>query len=127
AGVVSLGLGLTSSAGLQKYTFTEQPGVIVSSDTPLSDEEINGRFVYPLQNLMTFVCDRPQEIEEVSLWREDILAPMRDNPKIRFIGARVFPEVEDEKAESVYPHQLLFTLAYIEDGFAPYVERWLRL
>jgi hypothetical protein len=126
-GEISLGLGLISSGGWQKYTFTEQCSVIVSCDTPLPDEEINRRLIYPLQNLMTFVCDRPQEVEEVSLWREDILAPMPDNPEIRLICARVFPEAEDDKAESVYPHQLLFTLADIEDGFAPFVERWLRL
>src|SRR5262249_48381025 len=55
------------------------------------------------------------------------LAPMTENPEIRLIGERVFPEPEDEKAESIRPHEVLFTLADIEGGFAPFVERWLRL
>jgi hypothetical protein len=126
-GEVSLGFALSSSSTLKGYTYTETPGVVVTCDPPLTEGEINQRFIYPLQNLMTFVCDRAQEVEEVSLWREDILAPMRENPEIRLIGARVFPEAEDERAESIHPHELLFTLADIEDGFAPFVERWLRL
>ena len=126
-GEVSLGFGLRSSSTPTGYTYTEQPGVVVTCDPPLSEGEINQRFIYPLQNLMTFVCDRAQDVEEVSLWREDILAPIGENPEIRLIVARVFPEVEDEKAESIHPRELLFTLADIEDGFAPFMERWLRL
>jgi hypothetical protein len=76
---------------------------------------------------MTFVSDRAQEVESVSLWREDILAPMRENPEIRLIGAQVFPEAEEEKAEPTHPHELLFGLSDIKDGFAPFIERWLRL
>jgi hypothetical protein len=126
-GEVSLGFALTSSGGLQKFTFTEQPGLIISLDTPLPDEEINRRFIHPLQNLLTFVCDRPQEVEEVSLWREDILIPMPDNPEIRLICARVFPEDENKNAKSVYPHQLLFTLANIVEKFAAFMDRWLQV
>lgn len=126
-GEISIGFGLRCSNTLNGYTYTEQPGLVVTCDPPLSEKEINQRFVYALQNLMTFACDRPQEVEEVSLWREDILTPGEENPEIRLIGARVFPEAEDEKAESIHPHELLFTLADIEGEFAPLVERWLRL
>jgi hypothetical protein len=126
-GEISLVFGLSSSSTSQGYTYTEQPGLVVTCDSPLPEGEINQRFVYPLQNLMTFVCDRAQEVERVSLWREDILAPTAENPEIRLISARVFPEAEDEKGESIHPHQLLFRLADLEGGFAPFVERWLRL
>jgi hypothetical protein len=126
-GEISLGFGLTSSSTMQGYTHTEQPGLVVTCDVPISEGEINQNFIYPLQNLMTFVCDRAQEVEQVSLWREDILIPTGENPEIRLIGERVFPEVEDEKAESIHPHELLFSLADIEGGFAPFVEKWLRL
>jgi ApeA N-terminal domain 1 len=126
-GEISLGFRLTSSSTEQGYTFAEQPGVVVTCDPPLSEAEINQRFIYPLQNLMTFVCDRAQEVEQISLWREDILVPRSENPEIRLISARVFPETEDESAEPAHPHELLFTLADIEGGFAPFMERWLRL
>lgn len=126
-GEISLGFGLTSSGTLEGYSFAEKPGVAVTLDTPVSEPDINQRFVYPLQNLMTLVCNRAQEIECVSLWQEDILADMEENPEIRLIGARVFPDAEGEKTESIRPHELLFGLSDIEDGFAPFVERWFRL
>jgi hypothetical protein len=101
--------------------------LVVTYDAPISEGEINQRFIYPLQNLMTFVCDRPQEVEEVSLWREDNLVQTGRNPEIRLIGARVFPEGGEESSGSVHPHQLLFTLADIEGEFAPFLGRWLSL
>jgi hypothetical protein len=126
-GEISLGFGLTSSSTQEGYTFTEDPAVVVTFDPPLPEGEINQRFVYPLQNLMTFVSDGAQDVESVSLWREDILAPTEKNPEIRLIGARVFPEAEDEKAEPIHPHELLFGLSDSEDGFVPFIERWFRL
>jgi hypothetical protein len=124
---VSLGFGLTRSSTYQKYTFTEQPHLVVTCDAPLSDGEINQRFIYPLQNLMTFVCDRAQEVEQVSLWREDRLVPRDQNPEIRLIGARIYPEPDEETAESLSPHDLLFSVADVEGEFASFIERWLRL
>lgn len=126
-GEISLGFGVTSSSTLEGYSYTEQPGVAVTLDAPLSEADINHRFVYPLQNLMTLVSERAQEIERVSLWQEDILTLMEENPEIRLLGARVFPDAEDEKAEPILPHELLFGLSDIEDGFASFVERWFRL
>ena len=127
-GEISLGFGLTMRGPfLGDASFSEQPYLVVTCDLPLSEKEINQRFIYPLQNLMTFVCDRAQEVEQVSVWREDILAPMGDNPEIRLIGKRVFPEEEDEKSEPILPYKLLFSLADLEEGFAPFVERWLHL
>jgi hypothetical protein len=124
---ISLGFGLASSSTTQQYTYTEKPGVIVTCDPPLSDGQINQRFIYPLQNLMTFVCDRAQEVEEVSLWREDLLTPLEANPEIRLVGARVFPEAENEEAEPIRWHELLFGLSDLEKGFARFIERWLYL
>ncbi len=126
-GEISLGFGLTSSSTQLTYTHTERPGLVVTCDTHVSETEINTRLIYPLQNLMTFVCDRAQEVEQVSLWRDDILISRSENPEIRLIGERVFPEVEDEKTEAIHPHELLFTLAEIDGGFANFVEKWLRL
>jgi hypothetical protein len=126
-GEISIGLRLTSSSDWQKYTFAEQARLIVTFDPPLSDEEINQRFIYPLQNLITFACDRPQEVREIVLHREDVLFSVHDNPEIRLIVGRVFPGADDENTESIYPHELLFTLADIDGEVAPFIERWLRL
>src|SRR5262249_6258201 len=124
---ISLGFGLSISGTQEGFTCTEQPGVVVTFDPPLSEWEINQRFVYPLQNLMTFVSGRAQEIESVSLWREEHVASPAEEPEIRLIGERVFPETEDEGAEPIRPVEQLFGLSNIEDGFAPFIERWFHL
>jgi hypothetical protein len=126
-GEISLGFGLTSSSTPEAYTYTDQPALVVTCDAPLSYGEINQRFVYPLQNLMTFVSDRAQAVERVSLWLEDILAAPANNAEVRVIAPRVFPEADDDKAESIHAHELLFSVSDIEDGFAPFIERWFRL
>ncbi len=117
-GEISLGFGLKLSNTANGYRYDEQAGVVVTCDPPLREEEIHQRFVVPLQNLMTFICDGAQEVEEVSLWREDLLAPTEDNPEIRLIAARVFPQSQDEEVESIRPSELLFQFADISDRFA---------
>jgi ApeA N-terminal domain 1 len=126
-GQISLGFSMTSSGSWLKYTYSERPALSATFDSPLSEAQINERVVYPLQNLMTFVSGRPQEVEEVHLQRHDSPEMMTANPEIRLIGERVFPEGEDEHREEVYPPQMLFTIQDLEMGFAPFVERWLRL
>jgi hypothetical protein len=127
-GEVSLGFSFASSATPAGFAFSEDPTLVVTYDAPVLEGEINQRFIYPLQNLMTFVCDRPQEVEKVSLWREDPLVPSGGrNPEIRLIEARVFPEAAGESSKMFPPYELLFTLADIEGEFAPFVRRWLDL
>ena len=126
-GEISLEFMLNESSTLRGFAHTEEPAFSVTSETPLSEGELNERFLAPLQNLMTFACDAPQAVEGVSLWREDILAPFDENPEIKVVGARVFPEKEDRSAEDVHPPQLLFTLADVEPDFGSFIQRWLRL
>jgi hypothetical protein len=126
-GEVALGFTLNAKATLRGFTHTEEPSFTVTSDAPMSEGELNERFLVPLQNLLTFVCDTPQAVERVSLWREDILAPLDENPEIKVVGARVFPETGDRPAEETHPHELLFTVGDVETDFQGFIHRWFRL
>jgi hypothetical protein len=126
-GEILLGFTLISSHSLGAHNFSEEPGLVLTFDRPLSEDEITDRYIYPLQNLMTFVCDRAQDIEQISLWHEDILAPRSENPEIRLIGARVYPEAGDEPSADAVPSEPLFTIADLDDRFESFMERWLRL
>ena len=78
--------------------------------------------MYPLQNLMTFVSDRPQEVEEFSVQPSE--RPMDSRgPDIRVIGPRVQPEDEGEADEPVRHFQMLLTLADVD--FADFIGKWL--
>ncbi len=120
---MTLGFSITSSQDSQEYKFREEAGLSVTCAPPKSADEFNATYVYPLQNLMTFVCDRAQEVERFSVRQGALLA---GSPEIRVIGPRVLPE-EDEEAPAgpVRRFQMLFTFEDVE--FADLLGRWLRL
>ena len=92
----------------------------------MTADEINGRYVYPLQNLMTFVADRPQVIERFSVWRDENIFDWSHNPEIEVVGPRVQPdEIEGEERKVVHSDEMLFTYADVD--FATFLDKWLKL
>jgi ApeA N-terminal domain 1 len=120
---VTLNFGVRSKSDTHTFRFHEQANLQVEFDAARTADEINARYVYPLQNLMTFAADHPQKVESVSLWRGEDLADWERNPEIRLIGPRVQPD--EEKRKAVRSDQMLLTLADVE--FASFLESWLRL
>src|SRR5579864_3070296 len=55
---VKLSFGVSAKSDGQSFRFREQPNLLVDFDSALPEGEINSRYLYPLQNLMTFVADR---------------------------------------------------------------------
>jgi hypothetical protein len=123
-GRMTLSAGLTSHIGDREYQFREPVGLSVNCEDAKSADEMNGDYVYPLQNLMTFVCDRAQEVEEFAVRQGEFPAnaAARD---IRVIGPRVQPEDEGVATDTMRHFQMLFTLEDVE--FADFVGRWLRV
>jgi len=124
-GKVLLYLGLGSHRSPHELIFREKGSLSVSWETPKSVEEINGEYIYPLQNLMTFVCDRAQELESFSVWRGPANANSVENSEIQVIGPRVQPDADSEEKEPVRGFQMLFTLEDID--FEDFLGRWIRL
>ncbi len=122
-GKVTLNFGVSSKSDVQTLRFREQANLMVEFDAARTADEINARYVYPLQNLMTFAADRPQNVESVSVWRGEDLANWEQNPEIRVIGPRLQPD--DEKRKHVRSDEMLLTLADVE--FTTFLENWLRL
>jgi hypothetical protein len=123
-GKVTLNMGVSSRSEAQVFSFREEANLLIELDESRSADQINSEYVHPLQNLMTFVSDRPQEVERLSAWRSEKLTDFETNPEIRIVGPRVQPDGgEDRKA--VRDDQMLFTFANVD--FSTFVERWLRL
>ena len=122
-GKVTLNFGVSSKSDGETFRFREQANLLIRLDTARTADEINARYVYPLQNLMTFAADRPQNAERVIVWRGEDLANWEQNPEIRVIGPRVQPE--DEKQKAVRSDEMLLTLADVE--FTTFLQKWLRL
>lgn len=120
---VTLNFGVSSQADVQTFRFREQANILIEFDAAQNADEINARYVYPLQNLMTFVADRPQNVESFSVWRAEDLADWEHNPEIRVIGPRVQPD--NEKRKAVRSNEMLLTLSDVE--FVTFLERWWQL
>ena len=117
-------VGMVSHQSHRERAFRESVGFNISCETAKSTDQLNGEYVYPLQNLMTFVCDRPQEVEEFSV-RAGESPTNAAGAEIRVIGPRVQPEEEGEAPEAVRSFQMLFTLAHVD--FADFIGKWLRI
>jgi hypothetical protein len=121
-GRVSLGIWMVKSGGHRDHRFQEEARLSIDTVAAKSSDDLNSDFVYPLQNLMTFVCDRPQEVEDFVVRRGEF--PDNLMGGIHVVGARVQPE-EDDDTEPVHHFQMLFTLADVD--FAEFVRKWLRV
>ena len=108
----------------RERSFRESVAITISCVTAKSSDQLNGEYVYPLQNLMTFVCDRPQVVEQFSV-RADEFSMNASGTEIRVIGPRVQPEEEGEGPEPVRYFQMLFTLGDVD--FAEFIGKWLRV
>jgi hypothetical protein len=116
---IVIGLGFRSSFSGTSCEFREEGQVKVTCDSPISADELQGRYGYVLRCLMTFVCDRAQTIEEYSVWRAD--AP---DQEIRVIGELVQPKHRDGQDEVSW-HEMLFTFEVVD--FSDFFLKWLCL
>lgn len=123
-GQLTLAVGIGSHLTHRERSFRESVGFDISCETAKTSDQFNAEYVYPLQNLMTFVSDRPQAVEEFSVRAGEL--PMNlAGTDIRVIGPRVQPEEEGGVSEPVHFFQMLFTLADVD--FAEFIGKWLRV
>jgi hypothetical protein len=122
-GQLTFNVGLGSEGSSRQRSYREQVGFIISSETAKTSDQLNAEFVYPLQNLMTFVTDSPQEVEDFSVSPEQSLVN-NANRDVWVIGPRVQPEQEGE-SEPVRHFQMLFTLEDVR--FPDFIGEWLRV
>jgi hypothetical protein len=123
-GQLIFGVGVGSHQRIRERSFRESVSFSISCGKAKSSDQLNREYVYPLQNLMTFVCDRPQEVEEFSV-RTGESSKNAIGHDIRVIGPRVQPEEEGEAPEPVPFFQMLFTLADVV--FADFIGKWLQV
>jgi len=121
---VSLGYSLTYSGEEAKHIYSEQPSLSLTSSSPLSEDEIIQQFVHPLRNLMTFVCQKPQAIEELKLWREDSHLSGSKRTEVQLITSQIGLVPSSTDRSSV---NLLFRFEDVSHDFSSFLEAWLEI
>ncbi len=118
-------MGVSSKSEARSVSFHEEANLLLELEMPKTADEINGQYAYPLQNLMTFVADRAQILEQFSVWRGANVSDWEHNPEIQVVGPRVQPDVEEGERKAVRSDQMLFTYADVD--FSTFLEKWLKL
>jgi ApeA-like protein/HEPN superfamily Apea-like protein len=123
-GRLTLSVGLGEHLSHRERSFRESIGISICCETAKSSDELSAEYVYPLQNLMTFVCDRPQEVEDFTV-RPGEFPKDAAGRGIRIIGPSVLPEEEGGVSDPVPSFHMLFTLSDVE--FSEFVDKWFML
>lgn len=124
-GTVTLNMGISSKSEASSVSFHEEANLLLQLETPKTADEINGQYAFPLQNLMTFVTDRPQIIERFSVWRGVNITDWKHNPEIQVVGPRIQSDVDEEDRKKVSPADMLLT--YDDAEFSVFLNNWLNL
>jgi hypothetical protein len=125
-GAIDIGMAFRAKGESDGYSFHEQAEIWISCESAASAEALNGKFAYPLQNLLTFVCDRAQEMQRISVLKQTEYDP-QSNPEIRVIGPRVHPAEEQEKDQKRMHHwQMLFSVEDIGTDLPSFFTEWFR-
>ncbi len=103
----------------RKWTLAESVRLTIRFDQPLSDEVIQNRYAYPLQNLMTLATDHPNAQVEFK-----VMLPGKQN-EIAVLAARVFDD--ESSAADLLPHKMLFAVSDLGDRVAEVIGRWIEI
>lgn len=122
---VELLVSLNAQWALHEYTYREQAHFEVQCSGAKSAHSLSGDYVYPLQNLLTFVSGRPQKVERFSVWRTEDFNDFAANPEIQIVGPRVQPEDDDTPRKPVRSFDMLFTIA--DADYREAVAKWFHV
>jgi hypothetical protein len=116
-------VGASMSEGTRSYEAREDATISISSDVALSEEDWNRRYVYPLQNFVTFVLGRPSAIQDLRFRREDPNDVF--GPDFQLFASRIFGVTDAEKhGGGCMP---LFTVGQVKDRFQDVMRRWIHI
>ncbi len=124
-GTVALSWGARFKSTLRRWNFQEDVSFRVVASAPLSEGEWNQRYVYPLENFLTFATNAPNALRKVQFHRVlEGANPKEASLPIVLVASRVH---EGPNEEEFSPHKMLFTLEDVGDRFAPFVRKWLEI
>ena len=121
---IGIWFGISLSGPRHERTLHEKVFLGIDTQEALSMEQLNARFVYPLQNFLTLATDHPNAVDEFTLiHRSSERPPNRPEKPIHVFGARVYHDKGE--ASPLHSHEMLFTFPDIRERFPKIMDRWL--
>jgi hypothetical protein len=118
-GHLTLGVGAKCDMLPREWSITEDVGLSIALDNPMSAEELSERYAYPLQNLLTLATDHPNSLLTFSVERPNVRG------KIHVLAARTFHDFA--VAADLLPYKMLFTLEDVKARAVELIARWLEV
>jgi hypothetical protein len=127
SGRISIGFAANAPMfAARTYNLRERPQFVIDLDRAVPFEEMWSRFIYPLQNLLTLVTDRPNGVTELTLRHSDIKIAGTEIPaSIPVVFQPIFYEPASDR-QLIVEH-MLFALGDAPDLFEPVLLAWLRV
>jgi hypothetical protein len=118
-GHLTLGIEGNLAMGRRERSIREDVRCRIACERPQSEDELDRKYVYPLQNLMTLATDHPNALVAFIVRRPN----SRDD--IRMLRSRTYHDAE--AAADLLRHQMLFSLRDIRERTIDLIGRWIEV
>ncbi|MGL4503152.1 MAG: HEPN domain-containing protein [Planktothrix sp.] len=114
-GIISVKYGFSEAGKLTDLDFKQSAAIVIEPENDFSLEILNERFIYPLQNLLTFATGKPNSIVSCDV--------CYDSRNIEVIFKQSM--VQKRTDNLLHPTHMLFTVEDIKDQFGLSIQQWL--
>lgn len=118
-GRLTLSVGSKLTMVRRDWSIREHVLFEIACEGPQAADELNRKYVYPLQNLMTLATDHPNALVEFIVRRPD----SRDD--IQVLRPRMFHDAE--LAADLLRHQMLFSLKDVRSRTIDLIGKWIEV
>lgn len=109
-----------------RVSIEENASITVTCAAEMPADELNSRFVHPLQNLLTFATDRPNSITSYGLVQAaKVDVETAEHPVVYLLYEPVY--FDSKPLETIFEHDMLFSLRDAGSMLDSLVARWISL
>jgi ApeA N-terminal domain 1 len=128
-GTITVTSSFHSQNSLQEASLRQSVWIEIAVETPLPVLEWLQQFVGPLQNLLTLGTCKPNFLLDLKGYRHEYNRTL-SNGKVEEISIQIIYHqiyYTSQIDKNLHPHDMLFMLQDIKDGFSHYIENWFQI
>ena len=124
--VLKLGMAAEMNQSVRRLTIIEEAHFFIEPLPHLSAKQIQGEYVLPLQNLLSFATDTPNAVEEVELRGEKVIQDKFErNRKYHLLYNPIY-RLRRRKTR-LLPNNMLFTYEETQEAGLNIFEKWFEI
>ncbi|MCT7977715.1 HEPN domain-containing protein [Laspinema olomoucense] len=129
-GIISVKYGCSEAGKLSELDFKQSAAIVIEPETDCSLEILQQRFIYPLQNFLTFLTGQPNFIVSCHVYYCKKNNEDNANQPGKVIDRRIQiifkkPRIQEDRENLLHPHEMIFTLEDLKSEFSLIIQKWL--